>query len=385
MGPDLDAVRADVGAMAGEVRDSAGEGERASARRLAGRLRDVGVDDVAVEPYSYQGTYGVAHALHSAAGLAAARLGGARGALLGLGALASLELEASGRAQWLRRLLPAGEGANVVARLAARGERRATLVLVAHHDAARTGLVWHPAIAEAGAARRLRTRSIDGFMRPTAAGLALAALPWRAARAAGAAVCALSIAADLDVARGATVPGASDNATGVAVVIDLVRALAAERPGGLEVVALLPGCEESGMGGMAAFLRSHGPGLDPASTLVLSLDTLGAGTPIVAAAEGTILTHRYAEADLALADRGAARAGHAAPQRWRIGGWTDPILARFAGLRAISLLSIGPRGTFTNYHRPTDTADRVDWDSVEACAEIAAGIAAEWGAGDGAS
>lgn len=222
-------------------------------------------------------------------------------------------------------------------------------------------------------------------MRPTAAGLALAALPWRAARAAGGALCALSVAADLDVARGATVPGASDNATGVAVTIDLVRALAAERPDGLEVVALLPGCEESGMGGMAAFLRSHRAGLDRASTLVLGLDTLGAGTPILAAAEGTILTHRYAEADLALADRGAARAGRPAPQRWRIGGWTDPILARFAGLHAISLLSIGPRGTFTNYHRPTDTADRVDWDSVRACAEIAAGVAAEWAAQGGAA
>lgn len=135
------------------------------------------------------------------------------------------------------------------------------------------------------------------------------------------------------------------------------------------------------MGGMAAFLRAHGRSLNRPGTLVLGLDTLGAGTPIVAAAEGTILTHRYAGEDLALADRGAARAGAPAPQRWRIGGWTDPVLARFAGLRAISLLSIGPRGTFTNYHRPTDTADRVDWDSVAACAEIAAGIATEWAAG----
>lgn len=381
MTPDHDAIRAEVEAMASQVRGSGGEGERASARRLADRLREAGAAEVAVEPFRYQGTYAHAHALHAAAGLLAARLGGLRGALLAGAALASLELEASGRLQWVRRLLPADEGANVVARLPARGERRSTLVLVAHHDAARTGLVWHPGIAEAGAARRLRTRRIDGFMLPTAAGLALCAAPWRPLRAAGAALCAVSIAADLDVARGATVPGASDNATGVAVVVDLVRALVADPPDGLETIAVLPGCEESGMGGMAAFLRAHGRSLNRPGTLVLGLDTLGAGTPIVAAAEGTILTHRYAGEDLALADRGAARAGAPAPQRWRIGGWTDPVLARFAGLRAISLLSIGPRGTFTNYHRPTDTADRVDWDSVAACAEIAAGIATEWAAG----
>jgi len=117
--PDLAVIRSEVEAMAGEVRDSAGEGERASARRLADRLREAGAPEVSVDPYSYQGTYAIAHALHAAAGLAAARLGGARGALLGLGALASLELEASGRLQWIRRVLPAGEGANVVARLPA--------------------------------------------------------------------------------------------------------------------------------------------------------------------------------------------------------------------------------------------------------------------------
>jgi hypothetical protein len=60
--------------------------------------------------------------------------------------------------------------------------------------------------------------------------------------------------------------------------------------------------------------------------------------------------------------------------RWRIGGWTDAILARFAGLPALSLLLIGPDGAFTNYHRLTDTLDRVDWDSVAACLALARGI-----------
>ena len=45
--------------------------------------------------------------------------------LLAAAALASFELEYSGRAQWLRRLLPARRGHERVARLPARGERRA--------------------------------------------------------------------------------------------------------------------------------------------------------------------------------------------------------------------------------------------------------------------
>ena len=142
-------MRADVAAFAAITRDSAGPGERASAALIAARLHAVGAGEVAIEPFRYQGSYAAAHALHAAAGLVAARRGGPAGAALALAALASLELEASGRNQWLRSLLPAGEGANVVARVPAAGEHRATLVLVAHHDAAHTGFVWRKEIAEA--------------------------------------------------------------------------------------------------------------------------------------------------------------------------------------------------------------------------------------------
>ena len=125
------------------------------------------------------------------------------------------------------------------------------------------------------------------------------------------------------------------------------------------------------MEGFAAALATLD--LDPARTLVLGLDTLGAGTPVVLAAEGAVRTHRYRIADLALADAGAALAGEPSPPRWRIGGWTDPLLALRAGLRTISLLSMGP-GYLPDYHWPTDTPDRVDWDSVAGCARLARGI-----------
>lgn len=371
----IEGLRADVEHLAGMVRESAGPGERASAAWIAGRLREAGAAEVRVEPFRFQGTYAWAHGAHAAAGLVAAARGGAGGAALAAAVLVSLEAEASGRCQWARRLLPAGEGANVVARIPAARAARATLVLVAHHDAARTGVVWHPRIARASAKRNLRRRRIEGFQQPTAAGLLLAALPWRPARALGAALLAASVAADADIARSPTVPGASDNATGVAALLWLAGRLAADPPHHVDTIVLSSGCEESGMGGMAAFLHAHGAALrGPAAgrALVLSLDTLGAGTPIVASGEGTIREHRYRPEDLALADAGAERAGEPAPARWRIGGWTDPILARFAGLPAISLLSMGP-GYLPEYHRPTDTPERVDWRSVERCSRIALG------------
>ncbi len=115
------------------------------------------------------------------------------------------------------------------------------------------------------------------------------------------------------------------------------------------------------MHGMRAFLRSRS--LDPATTLVICLDTLGCGKPIVLRAEHALLRYRYAERDLALVP--------ADVERWSIGGWTDALQAKLAGLRTVSLLSIGPKGLFTHYHHPSDTPEHVDFASVRACLEVA--------------
>jgi Peptidase family M28 len=381
-------LRADVETLAGMTRDSAGIGERASARWIARRLEEVGATDVRVEPFRYQSTYAWAQGLHAAAGLAAVRVRGVGGAALALGALVSLELEVSGRRQWLRRLLPAGEGANVVARVPPGGERCATLVVVAHHDAARTGFFFRPEVSQAGAHRRLRRRSIDPYVAPVALpAFGLAALGavaggrlGRVARGGATVLLGAALAADMDIATERTVPGANDNATGVAALLELAERFAAEPLPGVEVMLVVPGCEESGMGGMAAWLAAHRDALDPATTLVLCLDTLGSGTPIVLEAEGALLRHRYRPEDLELADAGARRAGAEPVERWRIGGWTDAVLAVFAGLPAISLLSLGPKGIFTHYHHPTDVPEHVDFDCVHRCIAVAAGIAAEWAA-----
>lgn len=126
------------------------------------------------------------------------------------------------------------------------------------------------------------------------------------------------------------------------------------------------------MGGMRAFLQAHAARLAQDGCFVLGLDTLGAGTPIVCSGEGAMREQRYRPADLELIDEGAALAGEPAPERWRIGAWTDPVLALHRGLPCASLLSMGP-GYFPHYHHPSDTPEGVSWESVAACARIAAG------------
>jgi hypothetical protein len=353
------ALRADIEALAAIERGSASPGERRSAEWVAGRLREQGAVDVRVEPFRYQGTFAHAQGLHFGAGVLAA-LGRRR--LLAAAALASFELEYSGRLQWLRRTLPGSDGFNAIGRLPAIGPPRRTVVLVAHHDAARTGRMWDPRLTRLGdraAARSGRRASLALLPEAAfvAAALGLRRLP--------AAVLAAALALVVDQARSSVVPGANDNASGVAGALELVGRLARERPPGLEVIAVFPGCEESGMGGMAAWLDSVE--LDPARTLVLGLDTIGSGEPIVLEAEGGLWAVRYGEREVAGAERAGLR-------RWRLGAWTDPVLAVLGGLPAVSILSVR-EGGFPNYHLPTDTPDKVDVACVEACVDAAETVA----------
>lgn len=353
----------DIRALAGMVRDSAGAGERAAARWVAGRLRQAGVEeqDVALEPYRWPTTYAYAHVLHLAAAF------GPRW-LSALSAV-SYELESSGRVQWLPRLMPKGHGCNVVARIPGRTSSRRTFVLVAHLDAQRGGWMWSRAIIEAGASQRVKSKA----MAPAGA-LAGLALVLRLRLLA--LIDALFL---LDSATSPTVPGANDNASGVAALLELARRFAADPLDDAEVLLVFPGAEESGMGGMRAFLAAHR--LDPSTTFVLGLDTIGSGVPVVARAEGSLLPHGYRDEDLALVEAGARRAGVEPPERWRIAAWTDPILARFAGLPTASVLSVDPKtGMYAHYHRADDLPEHVDVTCVEHCADIAEGTAREFGA-----
>ena len=222
--------------------------------------------------------------------------GADRPALAGGGHARFLRARVLGRAQWLRSVLPSSEGVNVVGRLPSRGPRKRTLVLVAHHDAARTGLMWDPRLLAAGrpaADRTGKRASLALCRRPPSSGRRSAAARsrpggpgagWPRSRSA------------LDQARSATVPGANDNASGVAGVLGgrrAARARAARRARGDRPVLRVRGVRH-GRDGRLAALGGRAAGLGD-STLVLGLDTVGSGEPVVLEAEGGLWPVRYRE------------------------------------------------------------------------------------------
>jgi hypothetical protein len=309
--------------------------------------------------------------------LALSIFGGLAGRLRAAALVVSLEIDASGRSFWLRNILPGKRrGTNVDARIVAPGPTRRTVIVVAHHDAAHNGLVWHPLMLVGGRRRARKTGMTPSYSSFAMVGMAAVATGLPLVRDVGRVLIGVGIALSLQATFSKTVPAANDNASGVAGLLELTRRLAAMPIPGLEVIVLSTGGEEAGGVGIAGWLKQQDAKLDPETTLFVGLDSIGSGEPVVSVRES--VTGRYRAADIELVDRAADRAGLARPRHVGLGAVSDPMVARNRGFHAISLLSWRD-GMIANLHRSTDIPENVDWSSAERATDLAYAVIEEWG------
>jgi hypothetical protein len=376
MEPDLARLRATVEHLAGYDRPSASEGERRAAEWIREQLDSLGVP-ARVEEEPAVGSMALPLGLLSAIGLAAG-LGRRRTALLGLLAAAGIVDDVSGGPHVFRRLLPHRSTYNVVG-TAGDPDAEDTLVFVAHHDAANGGLIFRPEltrlVADLFPAWYARQSTSPQMLRLVAAGPALAGTGalsgWSLLRKLGAFISAGSTLAFFDIGTRTVVPGANDNLTAVAVILELARMLREEPVGGLRVLLVSTGSEESFMEGMRGWVRRHGPGLDPARTRVVVLETLGSPELILLEGEGMIWMTDYDDGVRDLIARSAQRAGVALRRGLRLGFATDALSALRGGLPAATLASCDEYKMPANYHSQRDIPRNVDFRTVGAAVRVA--------------
>ncbi|HVE69031.1 MAG TPA: M28 family peptidase, partial [Solirubrobacteraceae bacterium] len=294
-------------------------------------------------------------------------------ALLGAAAAAAIADDCSAGPHVFRRLLPHRTTCNVVADA---GDLTAaeTLVVVAHHDAANTGMVFDQRpvelLARVAPERFEKADRWPELFRAIVGGPALVALGALLGRRgpvkAGMVLGALSTAGFAQIGASPVVPGANDNLTAVATLLALAERLRDEPVSGLRVVLVSTGAEESFMEGMRGFLRRHAARLSPPRTRVLAVDTVGSSAELVAAeSEGMIVQSSY---DPELKDELSAAAEQAGVHLRRgleLSFASDALPAIRAGYRAALLASVNEFKVPGNYHKPTDTADNVDYARVE--------------------
>ena len=366
----LERLRHTVEHLAAIDRPSASPGERQAAEWIRDRFAEQGWE-ARVETERAHGGYwwplaGLTGAAALAGALAPRRVAQAVGAL----AAAGIADDVSAGPHVTRKALPHRDTFNVVAEAGDLGAER-TVVFVAHHDAAHGGLIFDPRLITAFADRfpdaYARINTSPQAMLAVVAGPLMLATGARRLRRPGILFSAGSVLAFLDIAARKVVPGANDNLTAVAAILELGRRLREEPVQGVRVMLVSTGSEESFMEGMRGFARRHFGSLDPATTEIVCLDSVGSPRLIVIEGEGMLFMRDYPEATRERVAAAARAAGVEIGRGLRLGLATDGLIAMRTGYPAASVGSVTQYKFPSNYHSPDDVPENVDFTTVRDC------------------
>ena len=364
--------------LASYERPSASEGEHRAADWLAGELRAAGCRDVQVEEEHAHGGYWWPLGLLNAGSAAAAMLGRVPGAVVGTVASAAVYDDVGGGRLWFRRrTLPHRPTWNVVAKLGDPDAER-TVVFLAHHDAAHSGLVFHPALPRLGMRLlpKLHDRANQSIpiLYATFLGPVLLAL-WglfgrRWLKRGGLFFTLGSSAVMANIGASRVVPGANDNLSAVGVVAALAHELSERPPDGVRVILLSNGSEEGFMEGMQAFGRRHFGELERATTEFVCLECVGSPHLCVVEAEGMLKMRHYTESSREKLAQAGKEAGVELTRGLRTVAATDALIPLRAGYPACTLGGVDETKFPAEYHWPSDVPDNLDWDSIDGAVEI---------------
>jgi acetylornithine deacetylase/succinyl-diaminopimelate desuccinylase-like protein len=382
-------LRTVVQELASYERPSASEGEHRAAEWIAERLRSHGHEATVEVERAHGGFWwplGLLNAAVTIAGVAATRTRSRRTRLLtgaiGTGAAAAIWDELGGGRLWFRRAtLPHRDTFNVVAQT---GDPNAdeTVVVVSHHDAAHSGLIFHPGLPKLFAERfpELLERSEQTLpiMFATWLGPVFVALGSLLGRRGllrtGALLAGATTVTMADIARSRVVPGANDNLSAVAVLLALARSLGERPQPGVRVLFLSTGSEESFMEGMQGFMRRHRAELDPERTTVLCLECVGGPMLTLIEAEGMLRMRPYSDAVKSRVADAAQAAGIELVRGLRTVLATDALVALRRGYAATTLASIDATKFPSNYHWPSDSPENLDWGTIERAFAVTEGF-----------
>jgi len=354
-------------------RPSASDGERRAAEWLVARFAELGAE-ARIEAEPAHGTYWWPLGIGAAIGVlgAVAALRGRRllGALLGATGAGAIADDFPPGKRRLRRFLPTRTTYNVICELGDPDAER-TVVISAHHDAAHSGLVFHPALPEIADRLGLldRTDTSPPLMAPVVGGPAAAALGAVTGRRwlskLGLALGLGTIAAMTDIGRRKSVPAANDNGTAVVALLAHARLFLSEPPAGIRVILLSAGSEESFSEGIKAFGERHFDALPKDSTFFLCLETLGATHLLALQGEGFLKMRDYPPRALAFIEGVAEDLDIWLYPNLRTYNGTDALEPRVAGYETVALCSCTDQKQPGRYHWPNDIAENVNFETLE--------------------
>lgn len=269
---------------------------------------------------------------------------------------------------WARWLLPKRASQNISGVIPPQSQPQAHAVLCAHLDTHRTPVFYSSQfwftifsttlaltfLSMAGGCLLFAAGAIGGWS--GVHWLSLLVIPFQAF---GLAMC---VHADFTPYS----PGANDDASGIGVILGIVRQLKHEPLRHTQVHLAFTGCEEVGSYGIQAYLDKHSRELGRQAVYVI-LDEVGIGKIKYLTTDGLILKHRTHPQALALARQVAASHPELDIVERSGVAYTDALSATKRGLVAITLCSEADArsGAVSHWHQMSDRLDTLQPETLQ--------------------
>jgi hypothetical protein len=358
-------------------RGSATDNERQAAEYLAHELRALGLTP-AIEQFRGARSESVRLLIH----LIPAAIGAALlwripyfAALLAAAMLVSIVVEHTFCVIWISWPVCRSRSQNVCATVPAEQPARRRIILCAHYDTQRSGIVWtifRPLMSLAFRGPLLLKPPVLMIAGLYAAQVLLAlftltfgiSFPITVAAIILVVAYAVLIGIFAQWAVSPYVPGAADNASGVAAVLELAESWLQSRPAeDVELTILLTGCEESGLMGAAAWADRHRADIRLLPSVFVNIDGIAFGPPRFLGYEvpAVGLPVRASPAVIELCRKLAVESNLIEAGPHSLPGPTDGLAFLIRGIPGITVCGFQPGGVLPHYHTLADTSDKIDF------------------------
>lgn len=277
-------------------------------------------------------------------------------------------------------ILPGHRAYNLIAKLNQSDNKKRQIIVVAHHDSPKTGLLYHIADRLAPKQARLPVPFNRMFFLPYVAavllGLIILVRPinlqdWIIIILTVFSILTLGIILLIliNMIFSKKSQGANDNGSGVLVLMELARRFSQSKSKNIPITLLSTGAEEVGLTGIKNFIKQH-PELDKENILFINLECLGGGELHWATGEHYFRKVDYPQQGTDIIRKmGEQNIIPKLPKATLISPTDSSPLAN-SGFNVVTLIGLNNEIVPSNYHQIIDTFDRLEISSLQKSVDI---------------
>lgn len=261
--------------------------------------------------------------------------------------------------------------------VASKGQGKRLFIMMAHLDSAPASFAYRP-----GQVRNFRTSVYVstglislGVVVPLVVGLG-GAIDIVTRLVIVGLIIGAQVLASIDFWRLGYVPGANDNLSGVSAAVSAASHLWRHMPEDAEVRLVITSAEEAGMLGAQHYWQTHRAELKAHDTYVINIDTVGCENLKYIEKSGGFTAVNYSNVlteTAAVACRANESFGGIGPGIHHVGDFDSVWFAR-DGINAMTLASYDHLGQMTAIHTPEDTAEKINYGTIDMAAKFAESI-----------